>query len=152
MWVFWITAAFMAVGLVLSLSVTEPENLTPKPAPERGVHRTFSEYFARSGWRAAALALFFMVTYKLGDNMATALATPFYLDLGFTLTEIGLVAKNAALWGAVAGGIFGGIIMLRLGINRALGSLGRATDQHSGLCRAGEQWAKALVAGRGHRI
>ena len=120
-WVFWITAAFMAVGLVLSLSVTEPENLTPKPrSMSVAFIAPFSEYFARSGWRAAALALFFMVTYKLGDNMATALATPFYLDLGFTLTEIGLVAKNAALWSAVAGGLFGGIIMLRLGINRAL--------------------------------
>ena len=120
-WVFWITAAFMAVGLILSLSVTEPENLTPKPrSMSEAFIAPFSEYFARSGWRAAALALFFMVTYKLGDNMATALATPFYLDLGFTLTEIGLVAKNAALWPAVAGGLFGGIIMLRLGINRAL--------------------------------
>ena len=120
-WVFWITAAFMAMGLVLSLSVTEPENLTPKPrSMSEAFIAPFSEYFARSGWRAAALALFFMVTYKLGDNMATALATPFYLDLGFTLTEIGLVAKNAALWPAVAGGLFGGIIMLRLGINRAL--------------------------------
>ncbi|OUV61766.1 MAG: AmpG family muropeptide MFS transporter [Cellvibrionales bacterium TMED122] len=120
-WVFWFTAAFMAVGLVLSLSVTEPENLTPRPRSMREAFITpFSEYFARSGWRAAALALFFMVAYKLGDNMATALATPFYLDLGFTLTEIGLVAKNAALWPAVAGGLFGGIIMLRLGINRAL--------------------------------
>ncbi len=120
-WVFWITAAFMAVGLILSLSVTEPENLTPKPrSMSEAFIAPFSEYFARSGWRAAALALFFMVTYKLGDNMATALATPFYLDLGFTLTEIGLVAKNAALWSAVAGGLFGGIIMLRLGINRAL--------------------------------
>ena len=120
-WVFWITAAFKAVGLVLSLSVTEPENLTPKPrSMSVAFIAPFSEYFARSGWRAAALALFFMVTYKLGDNMATALATPFYLDLGFTLTEIGLVAKNAALWSAVAGGLFGGIIMLRLGINRAL--------------------------------
>ena len=120
-WVFWITAAFMAVGLVLSLSVTEPENLTPKPrSVSEAFIAPFSEYFARSGWRAAVLALLFMVTYKLGDNMATALATPFYLDLGFTLTEIGLVAKNAALWPAVAGGLFGGIIMLRLGINRAL--------------------------------
>ena len=61
-----------------------------------------------------------MVAYKLGDNMATALSTPFYLDLGFTLTEIGLVAKQAALWPSIVGGLLGGVIMLRLGINRAL--------------------------------
>ena len=36
------------------------------------------------------------------------------------MTEIGLVAKNAALWPAIAGGLLGGLAMLRLGINRAL--------------------------------
>ena len=61
-----------------------------------------------------------MVLYKLGDNMATALSTPFYLDLGFSKTEIGLVAKNAALWPAIIGGLLGGLLMIRLGINRAL--------------------------------
>ncbi len=52
--------------------------------------------------------------------MATALATPFYLDMGFSKTQIGLVAKHAALWPAIAGGLFGGLIMIRLGINRSL--------------------------------
>ena len=120
-WVFWITAGFMSVGLVLSLSVAEPENLRPKCQSLRETLATpFREYFHRAGWRTALLALFFMVAYKLGDNMATALATPFYLDLGFSMTEIGLVAKNAALWPAIAGGLLGGLAMLRLGINRAL--------------------------------
>ncbi|GIR14577.1 MAG: hypothetical protein CM15mP25_3320 [Gammaproteobacteria bacterium] len=36
------------------------------------------------------------------------------------MTEIGLVAKHAALWPAIAGGLLGGVLMLRLGINRAL--------------------------------
>jgi PAT family beta-lactamase induction signal transducer AmpG len=120
-WVFWITAAFMGVGIVLSLSVTEPENFSPQPKTFReSLIKPFSEYFQRVGWRTAALALFFMVAYKLGDNMATALATPFYLDLGFSMTEIGLIAKHAALWPAIAGGLLGGVFMLRLGINRAL--------------------------------
>lgn len=61
-----------------------------------------------------------MFLYKIGDNMATALATPFYLDLGFSKTEIGLVAKHAALWPAIVGGLLGGGLMIRLGINRSL--------------------------------
>jgi PAT family beta-lactamase induction signal transducer AmpG len=52
--------------------------------------------------------------------MATALATPFYLDMGFTKTQIGLVAKHAALWPAIAGGLLGGLVMVRLGINKSL--------------------------------
>ena len=119
--VFWLTAAFMGVGIVLSVTVPEPSPDRPRP---RGLRETvvqpFAEFFLRYGWRSASLALFFMVAYKLGDNMATALATPFYLDLGFSKTEIGLVAKHAALWPAIVGGILGGIVMLRLGINRAL--------------------------------
>ena len=52
--------------------------------------------------------------------MATALATPFYLDMGFTRTEIGAVAKIAALWASIAGSIIGGMAMLKLSINKAL--------------------------------
>jgi PAT family beta-lactamase induction signal transducer AmpG len=52
--------------------------------------------------------------------MATALAMPFYLDLGFSMTEIGWVAKHAALWPSIMGGLLGGIWMIKLGINRSL--------------------------------
>ena len=119
--VFWVTAAFMAVGIALSVSIREPQDLSPPAQGFREMLLTpFMEYFHRVGWRAGALALLFMVAYKLGDNMATALATPFYLDMGFSMTEIGLVAKHAALWPAIVGGLLGGLSMLRLGINRAL--------------------------------
>ena len=52
--------------------------------------------------------------------MATALATPFYLDMGFSKEDIGLIAKNAGLWPTIISGILGGIWMIKLGINRAL--------------------------------
>ncbi|MFM6923556.1 MAG: AmpG family muropeptide MFS transporter, partial [Polynucleobacter victoriensis] len=49
-----------------------------------------------------------------------ALATPFYIELGFTRTEIGLVAKNAGLWASILGGILGAYWMLKTGVNKAL--------------------------------
>jgi len=52
--------------------------------------------------------------------MATALSMPFYLDMGFSKAQIGLIAKNAGLWPNVIGGILGGIWMVYLGIPRAL--------------------------------
>ena len=120
-WVFWVTAAFMLVGVALSLSIAEPPRVAPA---HRGLKATvlepFQEYVARRGWRDLSFILFFMVAYKLGDNMATALAMPFYLDLGFTKTQIGWVAKNAALWPSILGGLLGGLWMLKLGINRSL--------------------------------
>ena len=67
--------------------------------------------FAPPRWSGLLLVLGFMFLYKIGDNMATALATPFYLDMGFSKTQIGLVAKHAALWPAIIGGLLGGVVM-----------------------------------------
>jgi PAT family beta-lactamase induction signal transducer AmpG len=80
----------------------------------------FHEFLTRAGWREALLVLAFIFFYKLGDSMATALVTPFYLDMGYTKTEIGMIAKHAGLWPNVAGGILGGVWMVYLGIHRAL--------------------------------
>ncbi|MEM1113455.1 MAG: AmpG family muropeptide MFS transporter [Pseudomonadota bacterium] len=119
--VFWITAAFMLIGVALSVYAPEPDTERPQYKGLRDtVTLPFNEYLGRRGWKAMLLILSFMFLYKLGDNMATALSTVFYYDLGFTKTQIGTVAKHAALWPAIIGGLFGGIIMIRLGINRAL--------------------------------
>lgn len=119
--VFWITAAFMLIGVGLSLAVREPDTTTIREGNlATAIRAPFSEYLARKGMKSLALVLAFMFLYKLGDNLATALATPFYLDLGFSKTEIGLVAKNAALWPSIAGGVAGGLLMVKIGINRAL--------------------------------
>lgn len=119
--VFGITGLFMLAGVALSLIVGEPDSEVPESTTIREtVIAPFSEYIKRRGVNSLVTALAFMFLYKLGDNMATALATPFYLDMGFTKTEIGLVAKHAALWPAIAGGLLGGLVMVRVGINRSL--------------------------------
>lgn len=119
--VFIITALFMLPGLIMTLLVQEPAVKAGAPKTlKQAVVEPFHEFIARNGIRSALTILAFIFLYKLGDSMATALATPFYLDMGFSKTEIGLVAKNAGLWASVAGGILGGIWMIQLGINRAL--------------------------------
>ena len=119
--VFAATAAFMLLGIGLTLSIDEPKADQRHPTTlNQAVVEPFKEFFSRQGVQHACLILAFMLLYKLGDSMATALATPFYLDMGFSKTEIGLVAKHAALWPMIIGGILGGILMLKTGINRAL--------------------------------
>ena len=119
--VFLITAAFMLVGIIMSLSITEPPAVSNSPRSLKdAVVAPFEEFFSRQGTQQALLILAFMLLYKLGDSMATALATPFYLDMGYSKTEIGLVAKQAALWPVIIGGMLGGVLMLKIGINRAL--------------------------------
>ena len=119
--VFIITALFMLPGLAMTMLVQEP--LLKQGAPKtlrQAVIEPFHEFISRNGWNSALLVLAFIFSYKLGDSMATALATPFYLDMGYSKTQIGLVAKNAGLWPSVIGGLLGGVWMMRLGINRAL--------------------------------
>jgi PAT family beta-lactamase induction signal transducer AmpG len=119
--VFFITAAFMLIGIALTISIAEPKAHDRHPTTlQKAIVEPFKEFFTRQGVKQATLILAFMLLYKLGDSMATALATPFYLDLGFSMTQIGYIAKNAALWPMIFGGILGGILMLKIGINRAL--------------------------------
>jgi len=118
--VFVITALFMLPGIAMTLMVTEPHRAAPPKTLREAVVEPFHEFITRKGWQSALLILAFLFFYKLGDSMCTALATPFYLDMGFSKTEIGLVAKNAGLWPAVIGGLLGGLWMVKIGINRAL--------------------------------
>jgi PAT family beta-lactamase induction signal transducer AmpG len=105
----------------MTLLVKEPQLAEGRPRTLRqAVIEPFHEFITRHGWQYAALILAFLFLYKLGDSMAVALATPFYLDMGFSKTEIGLIAKNAGLWPSVIGGLLGGLWMVKLGINRAL--------------------------------
>ncbi len=119
--VFLVTALFMAPGLAMTLMVSEPVTAAGAPRTLRdAVVEPFREFFGRHGVRSALVVLAFIFLYKLGDSLCTALATPFYLDMGFSKTEIGLIAKNAGLWPSVIGGLLGGLWMVKLGINRAL--------------------------------
>jgi len=122
-----IVALFMLVGIGMTLMIGEAiERPNAPQSLRKAIAEPFREFAQRRGWRYALLALLFMFFYKLGDSMATALATPFYLDLGFSQTEVGLIAKNAGLWPSIVGALVGGVAMLRLGINRALWIFGAA--------------------------
>ena len=119
--VFWITAAFMLPGLICTLLIREPQVYgTPPRSLREAVVLPFREFVARDGWKGALMVLGFIFLYKLGDSMATALATKFYIDLGFSMTQIGVIAKTTGFWASIAGGIVGGVWMVKLGINRGL--------------------------------
>ena len=119
--VFIVVASFMAVGIIMTLVIQEAISnpVTPKTMRE-AIVEPFREFVGRKGLKSAALILAFMLLYKLGDSMATALQTPFFVDMGFSGTQIGTIAKLSGLIAATVGGLGGGIIMIKLGINRAL--------------------------------
>ncbi|HTD05281.1 AmpG family muropeptide MFS transporter [Undibacterium sp.] len=119
--VFWITAAFMLPGLVCTLLIREPAVYgAPPKTLEEAIVLPFREFISRDGWSRALWILCFIFLYRLGDSMAATLATKFFIDLGFPLTQIGAIAKLTLFWGSIAGGIVGGVCMIRIGINRGL--------------------------------
>lgn len=116
--VYLIMAVCLLPGVVTTLLAPEPE--VPEGTPQtlmEAVYKPLVDYFTRPG---AIIMLAFILMYKIGDTMASTMSTPFYLDIGFTKTQIGTVVKLFGFWATIFGGLIGGIAMLRIGINRAL--------------------------------
>ena len=116
--VYLIMAACLLPCMLATVLSREPEIIegTPKTLQE-AVIDPLVEYFSRSG---AIWILAFILLYKIGDTMASAMTTPFYLDIGFSKTEIGAVVKLFGFWATLGGSLAGGLIMLYIGINRSL--------------------------------
>jgi PAT family beta-lactamase induction signal transducer AmpG len=116
-----VVASFMGVGVVTTLLAPEGELSPAAPTSLRAaVVEPFRELLQRGDLRHTVELLTFMLLYKLGDSMATALVTAFYLDIGFSLLQIGSIAKVVGLWSSITGATLGGVIMARLGIRRCL--------------------------------
>jgi len=140
--VYFIMALCMLPGVITTLLTPEPALPpgTPKSMKE-AVFNPLVEYFSR---KDAVWMLAFILFYKIGDTMASAMTTPFYLDIGFSMTEIGTVVKLFGFWATIIGGLAGGVLMLRLGINRSLWVFG--------FLQAISTAGFALLARAGHSI
>ncbi len=77
----------------------------------------FAQFMSRKGW---VVMLAFIATYKLGEVLAGVMSSPFYVDLGFTKTEIATVTKLFGLWATIIGGLLGGLLVGRVGVLRGL--------------------------------
>lgn len=117
--VFFIMAAAMGVGIVTTFIAREPRETGT--APQTLAHAVVDPLveFFRLHQRALVI-LAFILLYKLGDALATSLITTFYLKLGFSTETIGAIAKLFGAWALMGGVLTGGILILRLGIYRAL--------------------------------
>ena len=119
--VFIIVSCFMFVGILHTFWIDEQveEAAVPQSLKE-AVIEPFKEFFKRDGFKQGLLIILFIFFYKFGDTIATTLITPFYLDVGFSKSVIGTVAKLVGIWSMLIGGFIGGIIMFKIGINKSL--------------------------------
>lgn len=115
--VYLIMASCLLPGIITTLLTPEPPVAGTPHSFSEAVVEPFKEYFSR---KSALIILAFILLYKIGDTMASEMTIPFYLDTGFSKTEIGAVVKIFGFWATIAGNLLGGLLMLRLGIYRSL--------------------------------
>ena len=126
-----ILAGFMGVGILTCLSVPEPQvDAKNLPGLREAVYQPFVEFFQRKG---AWTVLWFILFYKVGDNMASAMMIPFVLKMGFSKAEYFVIVKGIGMTGLFGGALVGGSIMVRLGIARSLWVFGILQALSTGL-------------------
>lgn len=118
--VYLLMAATMAIGIFATLLAPEPKKISPPESLADAVVLPFGEFFQRQGVFQAFLVLLFILFYKLGDAFLSSMATPFLLQTGFTLTDIGAIQTGMGLIASIVGALVGGAILSKIGINRSL--------------------------------
>jgi PAT family beta-lactamase induction signal transducer AmpG len=136
----------MMPGAIAACLAPEPELRGEPRTLREAVVQPFSEFLRR---RKALEVLAFILLYKLGDNLCTALNVPFLLDLGFSRTEIGLATKGVGMACLIGGGLLGGLLMSRWSLIRSLWFFGVlqmvSMSGHLALAMLGRNHALLLV-------
>lgn len=128
-WAYAAMAACMAIGTITVLLSPEPRGSDMAAAGSRSrladwmrqaVVEPFADFFRRNGIATALLILLFIMLYKLGDALLGTMTNPFYVELGFTKTEVATIVKGYGLIATLVGGFLGGIVVNRRGVIQGL--------------------------------
>ena len=134
-----VMACLVVVGMAAVLLTREPD--TARPPRENwlraAIVEPFADFMTRNDW---LVILLFVVLYKTGDAVAGWMAGPFYISIGFDKVEIASISKVFGLVASMAGVIFGGWLVLRVGIMRAL-LIGGVVQALSNLAYIAQLWA-----------
>lgn len=116
---YFIMAAVMLAGVIATLFAKEPDHQIARPQSlNEAVWGPLRDFFSREN---AVVMLLLIVLYKLGDAYAGTLTTAFLIrGMGFSPTEVGTINKGLGLIALIFGALFGGTIMIKLRMFRAL--------------------------------
>ena len=117
-YVYLMLAGSLFTGIITTfLSPNIDGQIIPPQSLRKAVIEPFADYFRRRG---AYEILAFIILYKIGDVMAANMTTPFILKIGFSKTDLAVIAKTFGIIALIAGGLTGGILILRIGLFNAL--------------------------------
>ena len=118
---FKLMAGLMCLGLLgVIFSKEENNKELGKLNFINSISEPLKDFMSRFGMFMASILLLIIATYRLTDIVMGPMATPFYIDMGFTLTEIGAVVKVVALGASIFGIFFGGLLIKKIKIFRSL--------------------------------
>lgn len=124
--VYRVMALLMLVPIAATLLAREPEVLRKRPAQWNDAMREavidpFADFFRRYGWQTAGLTLLFILLFKIPEQaLVGGIMSPFYVDMGFTKTQIGAVTKLYGIWMGILGVFLAGLAIARWGVRRPL--------------------------------
>lgn len=124
--IYQLLAALMVLPIVANLRAEEPAFTRRASAGWRRRMRAslvdpFTDFFRRYGWRTAALFLLFILLFKIPEQaLVGGIMSPFYIDMGFTKSEIGTITKFYGVWIGIAGAFAGGMAVSRWGVRGPL--------------------------------
>ncbi len=112
-------ALFMIFGMLGAFAGREPDNkIVPPRTMQEAVWGPLKDFFTR---RSALIIIIFIILYKLGDAYAGALSTAFLIrGVNFTPTDVGTINKGMGLVATIVGALFGGTLMVKMGLFRSL--------------------------------
>jgi PAT family beta-lactamase induction signal transducer AmpG len=125
-WVYVVMAAVMLIPVAANLIASEPQVHRDSPprwrdAMRNGVVDPFADFFRRYGVKLALLTLLFILLFKIPEQATIGgIMSPFYRDMGFSLTAIGTITKIYGVWIGIAGVFVGGAAVARFGIKPSL--------------------------------
>jgi PAT family beta-lactamase induction signal transducer AmpG len=116
--VYKIMAVLMAPALIFTFIFPDENKHIKAPGNLRdAVVGPLKDFFVRKG---AWVILLFILLYKVGDSMASNMTTPFILELGYSKSDMGNIAKTFGMMATILGGIIGGVMMLRMNMKWSL--------------------------------
>ncbi len=119
--VYQIMSLFMIIGIFGALICVESVNHEIALLRiDLALLGAFKDFFSRFGLWAAGLLLLIISTYRFTDIVMGPMAMPFYIDMGFTKTEIGALVKTVALTTSIIGFFTAGLIMKYLKLSTSL--------------------------------
>ena len=116
---YWLMALLLVPGVIATLLAKEPDTRATAPHSLReAIALPLKDFFQRNN---AWLLITLIILYKLGDAFAASLTTTFLIrGVGFNAGDVGLVNKTLGLLATIIGALYGGVLMQRLSLFRAL--------------------------------